>query len=333
MSRRYGEVESWLDALLRNHTLPAWLCGDAPDSDVVLSSRVRLARNLAGLPFPGACSRKQLLVVTDHVRKALPPEFEEKSIIGDAERSLLIGSRLLSPGHALDSATRSVFVAPDRSASVMVNEEDHLRIQSVSAGLNTVAAGVRSLAIADGIGALLPMAVASDRGYLSAWPGNAGKGRRVGVMLHLGAMALRKKRPVVPDGFAIRGLLGEGSRGLGGFVQVSATQRSERELLDYVRVLIDNERRARETMELPEADALAKLNGDEEDLSIEKAVDLISQLRLCAAVDRNAEKSPRDFDALLAVLDLRSQTGRTTSLKRRSLIRRFLELSLPWQTS
>jgi protein arginine kinase len=321
-----------MDALLRNHKLPAWLSGGAPQSDVVLSSRVRVARNLAGLPFPAACNRKQLLQVSSHVRKALPADFEEKSLVGDAERSLLIGSRLLSPDHALDSATRSVFVSQDRSASVMVNEEDHLRIQSVAGGLNTVEAGKRTDALAEGIGGQLPMSIAPDRGYLVAWPGNAGKGMRVGVMLHLGAMALKHKRPIVPEGFAIRGLLGEGSRGLGGFVQISATQRSERELLDYVRVLIETERKARETVDISIEAALDELHGEDE-LTIEKAVDLISRLRLHAAVHKGADRSARDFDALLAVLDLRSQNGRTTSLKRRALICRFLEMTLPWQVT
>jgi len=82
---------------------------------------------------------------------------------------------------------------------------------------------------------------------------------------------------------------------------------------------------------LAEADALEELHGDAE-LTTEKAVELVSKLRLRAAFDRSAPRSPRDYDALLAVLDLRSQNGRSTSLKRRSLIRRFLELSLPWQT-
>jgi hypothetical protein len=212
----------------------------------------------------------------------------------------------------------------------MVNEEDHLRIQSVAGGLNTKDAGKRTLDLADHIATQLPMSATADRGYLVAWPGNAGKGMRIGVMLHLGAMAIARKKPVVPDGFALRGLLGEGSRGLGGFVQVSTTQRSERELLDYVSVLIENERKARETTEFSEADALDELEGEEE-LTTEKAVELVSKLRLRSALTHSGTRSPRDFDALLAVLDLRSQNGLSTSLKRRSLIRRFLELSLPWQ--
>jgi hypothetical protein len=174
------------------------------------------------------------------------------------------------------------------------------------------------------------MSATPDLGYLLAWPGNAGKGMRIGVMLHLGAMAIAKKRPVVPDGFSLRGLLGEGSRGLGGFVQVSATQRSERELLDYVRVLIENERKARETTEFSDAQALDDLDGDEE-LTTERAVEVVSKLRLRSALDRHPARSPRDFDALLAVLDLRGECGLSTSLKRRTLIRRFLETSLPWQ--
>jgi hypothetical protein len=212
----------------------------------------------------------------------------------------------------------------------MVNEEDHLRIQSVAGGLNTKDAGKRTQDLADHLATQLPMSATADRGYLVAWPGNAGKGMRIGVMLHLGAMAIARKKPVVPDGFALRGLLGEGSRGLGGFVQVSATQRSERELLDYVSVLIENERKARETTEFSEADALDELEGEEE-LTTEKAVELVSKLRLRSALTHSAARTPRDFDALLAVLDLRSQNGLSTSLKRRSLIRRFLELSLPWQ--
>jgi len=323
-----------MDALLRNHTLPAWLQGDAPESDVVISSRVRLARNFAGLPFPGACSRRQLLVVLHNVRKTLPTEFEERSIIGKAERSLLIGSRLLSPNHVLDNATRSVFVSKDRSASVMVNEEDHVRVQSVTGGLALDAAAARTQALADGLGADLPMAQAPGIGFATAWPGNAGEGKRIGVMLHLGAMALNRRKPDVPDGFALRGLLGEGSRGFGGFVQVSTTQRSYEELLDYTTVLIEGERSARQEIDpatIDQSEAALEEPDEDDGMPLDKAVDLVSRMRLQAALDRNAPRSSRDYDALLAVLDLRSTVGESASLKRRSLIRRFLELSLPWQ--
>jgi len=336
MSQQNADVDSWLDALLRNHALPAWLQGEAPESDVVISSRVRLARNLAGLPFPGACSRRQLLVALHHVRKTLPSEFEERSIIGEAERSLLIGSRLLSPNHVLDNATRSVFVSRDRSASVMANEEDHIRAQSVFGGLALEAAGARTQALADGVGEALPMANVPGLGYLTAWPGNAGRGVRIGAMLHLGAMALKRKRPVVPDGFAIRGLLGEGSRGFGGFVQVSTTQRGLGEILDYVGVLVENERSARESLErsvIDETDAAVAELEDEGEFSLEMAADLVSRLRLRAAIDSSVDRAARDYDALLAILDLRSQEGASNSLKRRSLIRRFVEFSLPWHRS
>jgi protein arginine kinase len=330
MSQRYEEVDHWLDALLRNHTLPRWLSDGAPDSDVVVSSRVRAARNLAGLPFPGACTRKQLLLVAHHVKDAMEKGFEERSLVGDAERSLLIGSRLLSPSHVLDSSIRSVYVSQDRSASVMVNEEDHLRIQSVCGGLSVALARTRTEGLAAWLSGKLPMAMTADRGYLTAWPGNVGSAERVGVMLHLGAMALKKKRPVVPKGFAIRGLLGEGSRGLGGFVQVSVTRRPEADLLDYVRVLIDSEREARANIDVKEADIFEELRG-EDDLPTDKAVELVSKLRLRSALDGGFNRSPRDYDALLAVLDLRASSGESASLKRRSLILRFLQQALPWQ--
>jgi protein-arginine kinase len=166
--------------------------------------------------------------------------------------------------------------------------------------------------------------------------GNAGRGVRIGAMLHLGAMALKRKKPVVPEGFAIRGLLGEGSRGFGGFVQVSTTQRGLEDLLDYVGVLVETERSARQELErceIDEADvALTELDDDRE-FSLDKAVDLVSRLRLRAAIDASVDRTARDYDALLAVLDLRSQEGASTSLKRRSLIRRFVEFSLPWHNS
>ncbi len=319
-----------MDALLRNHALPAWLQGEAAESDVVISSRVRLARNLAGLPFPGACSRRQLLVVLHNVRRTLPMEFEERSIIGEAERSLLIGSRLLSPNHVLDNATRSVFVSRDRSASVMVNEEDHIRVQSVTGGLALDAAAARTQSLADGLGGVLPMAHAPGTRFATAWPGNAGEGKRIGVMLHLGAMALNRRKPDVPEGFALRGLLGEGSRGFGGFVQVSTTQRALGELLDYVGVLIEAERAARQKLDRSAVDQNVVEAEEDEEMPLDKAVDQVSRMRLRAAIDPG-DRTPRDFDALLAVLDLRSTDGQSASLKRRSLIRRFVEFALPWQ--
>src|SRR5579862_4046731 len=130
-----AQKESWKRMVLRA-TPPAWLAKDAPQGDVVLSSRSRVMRNLAGYRFPHSASNEELVEVLGHVSGALGPAegYELHKDLASSELDYLVGSRLCSPGFKLDSPGRALLLDKDRTASIMVNEEDHVRIQALTAG-------------------------------------------------------------------------------------------------------------------------------------------------------------------------------------------------------
>jgi protein arginine kinase len=211
----------------------AWMSGDGAQGDVVLSSRVRLARDLNGLPFPnraddvertrlfrkvtGACADvAQLEGATTWNLDELPA----------ADRELFVERHLASRDLAAGVGARGLVVAPDETVSVMVNEEDHLRIQSVTPGLNPAYSLERAAALDRSLEERLDYAVDERLGYLTACPSNVGTGLRASVLIHLPALALageirKVHRAVTGMGLAVRGWFGEGSAALGDFYQLS----------------------------------------------------------------------------------------------------------------
>lgn len=238
-----------------------WLSGRGADADVVISSRVRLARNIAGFPFVCRASRAQRTQVLDIARSRLTTTgMGERVLWVDVhrappmDRTLMLERHLISKEHmrgapapptpsapvaagkvadpSIAGEPRGVAVAlPDESASVMVNEEDHLRMQVVKPGL----ALAEAMAAANRIDDLLEGECESGKleyafsprfGYLTACPTNVGTGIRVSVMLHLPALKLvgemdKVRRATRDMGLAVRGYYGEGSEAAGEFYQIS----------------------------------------------------------------------------------------------------------------
>ncbi|MEO1716289.1 MAG: protein arginine kinase [Planctomycetota bacterium] len=267
----------WLEALDFQQT--PWLMQSA-ESDVVVSSRVRLARNLAGFRFVARADVADRAAVLELVRSRLgKAEFPNRGraawidihALERQDRDLLVERHLISPhlARGLKSASstnasdpRAVVVSlPDECLSIMVNEEDHLRLQSLRPGL----ALEQAYADVDGADDLIERTIdyAYDPrfGYLTACPTNVGSGIRLSVMLHLPALRMlgeieKVKRAANDMSLAVRGFWGEGSDADGDFYQISnqtTLGRTESVMLDdlqrtIVPRVIDYERRARERL-------------------------------------------------------------------------------------
>jgi len=265
---------------LAQHT-GEWLRGDGPESDIVISSRVRLARNLSDFPFIRKCSAKQKSQIAGTVQQAFDRseigtqgQYIDVSKLGDLDRQFLMERQLIS--HELSEAegARAVILDPSERFSIMVNEEDHLRLQVMQSGFDLEHGWNRINQLDDTLEAHLQFAFTSKFGYLTACPTNVGTGLRVSVMLHLPALVATKQiervfRALGKINVAVRGLFGEGSQFMGDVYQVSnqtTLGKTESELIQRVREvvpqLIDYERNAREFL----------LNEDRADLS-----DLVSR--------------------------------------------------------
>ncbi len=242
----------------------AWL-GSGPEADVVLSCRARLARNVAGFPFVGHASDTQRSEVYQIARQILTGSDGDESMFWvnlrestPQERELLVERHLISRHHAKSKLPRAVAISHDETMSVMVNEEDHLRMQVLAPGLQLQSALDRVNRLDDEIEARLDYAFSSRWGYLTACPTNVGTGVRFSAMLHLPALRFVKdidhvRRAAKAMHLAVRGYYGEGSEAAGDFYQVSnqitlgqgedeILSRFHRQILPQI---IEYERRAR----------------------------------------------------------------------------------------
>ena len=210
-----------------------WLRGAGPMHDVVISSRARLARNLGGMPFLTKCAQAQQEEMENRLRQEiLQSGIAEKTFYVDLvaaselDRTLLVERHLISRQHANASHPRGVAFSDTETIAIMVNEEDHLRMQALRSGLQ-VADAVRDVNRADDLlEQRLDYAFHSRYGYLTACPTNVGTGLRVSVMLHLPAVKMTGEiekvfRAAQDMHLAIRGLYGEGTEATGDFFQVS----------------------------------------------------------------------------------------------------------------
>src|ERR1700677_3758608 len=250
------------------HHAGEWLRGSGPMSEIVISSRIRLARNVAGFPFLSRCSRPQRQTLEDRVRDTiLAANLAQQGVYVDLEkapeidRQLLVERHLISKPHAAAEGARGVAVADNETLSIMVNEEDHLRIQVLRSGLQLDESWEQINQIDDALEAKLDFSFHPRFGYLTACPTNVGTGIRVSVMLHLPALKLTGEiekvfRAAKQMHLAVRGLYGEGTEATGDFYQISnqtTLGKSEDEIIrDFKDVvipkIIDYEHHARRAL-------------------------------------------------------------------------------------
>ena len=214
-----------------------WYNEFGKDGDVVLSSRVRLARNLDGVPFPLAANEKQQEEVLDKCRGALLDKgdntleeldlkFIDLSKMEDYEKQAIAECHLISPQMINNDKRRGLILSGDSRVSIMINEEDHLRIQCMEPGSEIEKCFDTANKIDDHIEESLDYAFDKDFGYLTCCPTNAGTGLRASVMVHLPGYVLTGKfnelaASLSQLGLTVRGIFGEGSKGLGNIFQIS----------------------------------------------------------------------------------------------------------------
>jgi len=250
------------------HATGEWLRGTGPLSDVVISSRVRLARNLADRPFLATASetdRTEIYRILVQEITSLP--LAEDALLVDVEhadrvdRRMLVERHLISRQQAAAEGSRGVSISPDETRALMINEEDHLRVQGLRSGLQLEVLWEAVNEIDDALSERLAFAYDRQFGYLTACPTNVGTGIRVSVMLHLPALRMTKELERVERAardmrLAVRGLYGEGTEAVGDLYQISnqtTLGRTEAEILkSFVEAIIprivEYERAARDAL-------------------------------------------------------------------------------------
>ncbi len=244
------------------------------DNDIAVSTRVRLARNLDGIPFPNAI--KDTAKTTEKIKNSilksnstLSRDFEFISLdtLDTAKKQSLAEEHLISP-QMLDGNGKSVLINKDKTMSIMLMEEDHIRLQVIKSGLAIDEAYELADKVDDVIEESVTYAFDEEFGYLTACPTNAGTGLRASVMLHLPALTLTDSigkiiSSAADFGIAVRGLYGEGTRAYGNLYQFSnqiTMGLSEKEILEklkkIVNQIIDTEKKARTALQEQNKDAL-----------------------------------------------------------------------------
>jgi len=290
-----------------------WLRDDGPENDVVLSSRVRLARNLAGYPFlTGASGHQQNELLSRCQQRILDANLSPQILWVDLpqssrlDRQLLAERHIISQQHSQADHPRGVAVSSDENMAIMVNEEDHLRIQSLRSGLELESAYMVADEVDNRLEQVLEFAYSSRFGYLTACPTNVGTGIRVSVMLHLPGLKLtgeieKVRRSAKDMHLAVRGFYGEGTEAMGDLFQVSnqtTLGRNEEQVLEdfgavVIPQMIEYERAARQALQAKRSAVLddkvfralgtlthARLLGGED------ALHLLSYARLGVALGR-----------------------------------------------
>jgi protein arginine kinase len=238
-----------------------------PHDRIVMSSRVRLARNIKDAAFPGWAKKPERIRVLELIRPAIEglPEMKEAfsesmDNLSTLDKQILVERHLISREHAAKSAGSGLVLNREESLCVMINEEDHLRMQALRPGLQLKQAWLAIDQADSTLEKRLEYAFSTDIGYLTACPTNLGTGIRVSAMLHLPGLVLAEQiNPIIQSvnklGLAVRGLYGEGTEALGNVFQVSnqmtlgETETAIVERLDKVlSQIIEHEENARATL-------------------------------------------------------------------------------------
>jgi protein arginine kinase len=247
----------------------AWMNTPGPEADIVISTRVRLARNLVGAPFPMLSTNQQALDVFERLEQSIakadvqalgPFAWLTMNDLGPLEKKALVEKHLISPYLAEESRHGAAVLSENEAISVMVNEEDHLRIQCLRPGFQLIETFQTAGQVDDAVEGHLEYAFDEKCGYLTSCPTNVGTGLRASVMMHLPALVMTQQinhmvHAVTQVGLAVRGMYGEGSEAFGNLFQISnqiTLGQSEEEIIHHlhhvVKQVIDHERQERERL-------------------------------------------------------------------------------------
>ena len=250
--------------------MSSWYKTDAPENDVVVSTRVRLARNLRGMPFPSRMNATQMEELKTKVKQAIYEsntpfakslKFIDMAAVPKNEVNAMVERHVISPEFAERTEGRAIILSDDESISIMIGEEDHIRIQVILGGLQLE----KAYDIAERLDTLLydslHFAFDSNLGFLTVCPTNLGTGLRASVMLHMPVCESEGEIQALSEtvgkiGFTVRGMYGEGSKSKAALYQVSnqiTLGISEKNAIDNLKIittqLIEKERKARNRLD------------------------------------------------------------------------------------
>jgi len=210
-----------------------WLKGAGAESDIAISSRIRLARNIDGLTFVDWSDDETKQQVIELSKEAVFSSscmkdafYIDMSVLSPLDKQFLIERHLISREHAIETERKAVFVGNGEIASIMVNEEDHLRLQVMQSGIALYDAWDVMIKLEKDLERKIKFAFSDEWGYLTACPTNTGTGLRASVMMHLPAVVMTAQingliKAVSKLGLTVRGFFGEGTEAIGNFFQVS----------------------------------------------------------------------------------------------------------------
>ena len=320
----------------------SWLSSSGPMAGVVISSRVRLARNLAGYPFLSRCDHQQRLEIQEFLRQQTsalgmddPLAYINIDEADPLDQQLLVERHLISRQHAEADGARGMAYSDSETTSVMINEEDHLRLQTLQGGLQLDLAWQEVNRLDNLFEAKMDYAFSSRFGYLTACPTNVGTGIRVSAMLHLPGLKMSGQMDQVIRSardmrLAVRGMHGEGTQAGGDFYQVSNQRTlgaSEEQLIEdfkseVVPKIVDYERKTREKLLADHAHfvddkafrALGTLR-NARTISSEESLELLSHLRMGVALERVSGVALDTLNELF----LRSQPAHLQQIENRAM--------------
>ena len=285
--------------------MSSWYTTHAPEDDIAVSTRIRLARNLSGLPFPARMTpeqRRELnLKVKNAVLQSNTPfakslKYIDMADVPQTEIAAMVERHIISPEFAEENADRAIIISADESISIMIGEEDHVRIQVILGGLQLE----KAYDTAEQLDSLLynELHFAFDRslGFLTECPTNLGTGLRASVMLHLPVTESNGEISSIAEtvgkiGFTVRGMYGEGTKASASMYQVSnqiTLGISEKNAIDNLKIitaqLIDKERKARNSLnKIKLEDMCFRALGTLQNcrvLSSKEMMDLLSRIKL-----------------------------------------------------
>jgi len=307
--------------------LTSWMEKPGPDNDILLSSRIRLARNIGPMPFPNRATDAQMLEVTEIIQRSVGDLNKESQgsflflnleKISPLERFVLVEKHLISPNHAQEARNRGLLIREDGTVSIMVNEEDHLRIQCILPGNQLAEAWELANQVDDVLETKIDFAFTERHGYLTSCPTNVGTGLRASVMLHLPALVITNQirrilSAISQLGLAVRGLYGEGTEAIGNIYQISnqiTLGFSELEIIDNLHgvagQIIEQERLARERLVEQNKDQLTDrvfrafgILSYARIISSQEAMQMLSDVRLGVDLHIIKHLEPKVFNELL----------------------------------
>ncbi|MDD6313003.1 MAG: ATP--guanido phosphotransferase [Firmicutes bacterium] len=249
-----------------------WYECDGKDKDVVLSTRIRFARNIDKTPFPTALDKEAAERLAERISALFDREkyaVNDIKKLSEAERGAFVEAHLASPEFCREPYDgKRLILSKDGDASVMVGEEDHIRLQVIRSGFDLQETYKKADEIEKMLSEKLDFAFSESLGYLTCCPTNLGSGMRASAMLHLPALTVtggigKLTNSIAPLGYTVRGLYGEGSEAAGMIYQISnvpSVSQTEEEILrgfeEVISTVIKSERSARKYLSDNRSDKL-----------------------------------------------------------------------------